>query len=186
MTAFPAPLLGPAFFTIPGGLICGTFDLETADPAGFTADWSGAKLFSNVFNGVVPSFTAGNGVTINLVGATFQQSWLHKVGTGRFVFGPGYWNAITPVVGSTYSASPSDWINFPANAPGLTTINLPDATVGRPTVRVSKGGDGGVQVFTALSQAIYCIGAGPTTNFFVNDASSYTLESDGANWWRVA
>ncbi|MFI5299117.1 MAG: hypothetical protein ACHREM_13555 [Polyangiales bacterium] len=186
MTAFPNPVIGPAFFTIPGGLICGTLEVDTADPAGFTADWSGAKLFGNVFNGVVPSLTAGNGVSINVNAAAFDQSTLHTTGTGKFLFGPGFWRATSPPTPSVYNAIDSDWIQFPNNTAGATVINLPDATTATRGVRISKGGTGSVQVFSAGGQSIYCVIAGVTTNFFVGDFEGLTFQPSGGAWWRVA
>jgi hypothetical protein len=92
MTAFPAPMLGPAFFCLGGGTIAGALAVETADPAGLVVDWGGAKLFGNLFNGAGASvITAGDGVTVDLRGASYANSTLAPVGTGKFITGVGYW-----------------------------------------------------------------------------------------------
>jgi hypothetical protein len=188
--AMPAPVLGPAFFTLPGGTICGTFDVETANPTGFTADWSGAKLFSNVFNpgfpGLLPpSFTAGNGVSINVNAASFTQSWLQTTGTGKFLYGPGFWRATAPATPVTYNANESDWIQFPTNTAGATVINLPDVTTVARAIRISKGGTGSVQIVSFGGQTIYDEIAGATTNFFLGDFLGVTLEPSNGAWWKV-
>jgi hypothetical protein len=140
----------------------------------------------SIFNGSTTTLTAGNGVVIDLRGASFDVSQLASVGTGRFVFGPGVWRIVTPTDGTTYTATPGDWIKFTANVLIGVVIDLPDATVDAPAVRITKGGTGSVQVFTEGGQLVYNVVSGPTTSFFVGDYQSVTLESTGTEYWRTA
>lgn len=77
-----------------------------------------------------------------------------------------------PSGGSTYDAAPNDWVRFPSDTAGATVINLPDAIVAVPRVRVSKGGTGSVQVFATGGQSVYCVAAGAAMTFLVDDSSS--------------
>lgn len=145
-------------------------------------------------NFVCNSFTAqpaGSVINVEYDGTipepqTTQTVWATTGTVNQVPFEQSQWRPVTPPDGSTYNANPNDWVRFPNNTAGATVINLPDATLHAPRVRVSKGGIGSVQVFTTGGQSIYCVVAGPTTNFFVGDSLSYTLESDGTSWWRVS
>jgi hypothetical protein len=94
-------------------------------------------------------------------------------------------NPVSPPANSNYNAQPNDWVRWPSDVLGETIINLPNATVGTPRVRISKGGIGGVTVVTQNNQLIFCVGAGGVASFNVNDNSSFTVESDGTHWWVV-
>lgn len=113
--------------------------------------------------------------------ATWAAVWSGTVNTISLArSGGSTWNVVSPAANSTYNAQPNDWVQWPTDVIGSTTIILP--ATGR--VRVSKGATGGVQVESAGGMPILGTTAASTV-FSVADYETVNLEETSGNWWRV-